>query len=77
MKCPSCGKEMELGYIQSRDGVIWTLKKQLLPIFANFGTKNVSLANGACDGNGTVFAHKCSDCKFVLIPYGEEHNKSK
>ena len=22
-KCPSCGEEMVLGYIRSRDGVVW------------------------------------------------------
>lgn len=30
MECPYCGKEMTLGYIQCRDGVTWTLKKQLI-----------------------------------------------
>ena len=28
MKCPYCGKEMTLGYIQNREGVYWTEKKR-------------------------------------------------
>ena len=31
MKCPYCGKEMTLGYIQNRDGVYWTEKKLPVP----------------------------------------------
>lgn len=27
MRCPYCNEEMELGFIQSRDGVTWNTKK--------------------------------------------------
>ena len=34
MSCPYCGKEMTLGYIQCRDGVQWTLKKQFVALLS-------------------------------------------
>lgn len=71
MKCPYCDREMELGYIQSRDGVTWTPKKKLVSAFAILGKGSISLANGACDTSGTVFAYKCKECKKVLIDYSE------
>lgn len=52
MKCPYCDKEMELGYIQCRDGV--------------------SLANGAADNSRTVYAHRCSECRKVIINYADD-----
>ena len=30
-RCPYCGGEMLLGYMQSRDGVYWSMKKKLVP----------------------------------------------
>lgn len=69
MKCPYCGKEMTLGYIQCRDGVRWTLKKQLVAALSSFGKESTSLANGAADNSKTVYAYKCGECKKVMIDY--------
>lgn len=69
MKCPYCDKEMTLGYIQCRDGVCWTLKKQLVAALSSFGKEGTSLANGAADNSNTVYAYKCGDCKKVIIDY--------
>ena len=69
MKCPYCGNEMIKGYIQCRDGVTWTPKKQLVAALSFLGKNSVSLANGAADNSRTVFAYKCSDCKKVVIDY--------
>lgn len=71
MKCPYCYKEMELGYIQSRDGLNWTPKKVMLPVFSPLKKGSMSLANGAADYSGTIFAYRCSDCKKVIIDYSE------
>ena len=49
MKCPYCNKEMELGYIQSRDGLNWSPKKLLIPVFAPLKKGSVSLANDAAE----------------------------
>lgn len=69
MLCPYCGKEMELGYIQCRDGVTWTPKKQLVASLSVLGKGSVSLENGAADNSRTVYAFKCADCKKVIIDY--------
>ena len=44
MKCPYCEKEMTLGYIQCRDGVYWTLKKQLVASLSSLGKGSTCLA---------------------------------
>ena len=69
MKCPYCGKEMELGYIQCRDGVHWTSKKVFAAAFSQFGKDSLSLENGAGKNNTVVYAHRCGDCKKVIIEY--------
>ena len=55
MKCPYCEKEMILGYIQCRDGVYWTLKKQLVASLSSLGKGSTCLSNGAADNSSTVF----------------------
>lgn len=72
MKCPYCGKEMEMGYIQSRDGVAWTPKKRCFPILSGLHKDTVSLVNGAGDYSECVYAYKCGDCKKVIIDYSTE-----
>ena len=69
MKCPYCQKEMELGYIQCRDGVIWTSKKVFAAALSSLGKDSLSLGNGAGRNNTVVYAHKCADCKKVIIEY--------
>lgn len=72
MKCPFCGEEMALGYIQCRDGLNWTPKKQLVAALSCFGRGRVSLANGASNSPNAVYAFHCDKCKKVVIDYGEE-----
>lgn len=72
MKCPYCSKEMELGYIQCRDGVTWTPKRQLVAALSCFGKGSISLKNSAAENSKTIYAHKCSECKKVIIDYNEE-----
>ena len=69
MKCPFCGEEMALGYIQCRDGLFWTPKKQPVAALSCFGRDGVPLSNGAADNTRTVFAYRCADCKKVIIDY--------
>lgn len=72
MKCPYCNKEMELGYIQCRDGITWTPKKQLVASLSFWGRGGISLVNGAADDSSAVYALKCSDCKKVIIDYSPD-----
>ena len=37
MKCPYCDKEMQSGYIQCRDGLHWTPKKQKVAALSGMG----------------------------------------
>ena len=71
MNCPYCGKEMEKGFVQCRDGVNWTAKKRLVAALSSLGRDSVSLKNDAADNNRTVYAYKCADCKKVIIDYTE------
>lgn len=70
--CPYCGKEMELGYIQCRDGVTWTPKKQLVASLSFFGNGSVRIENGAADNSTAVYAYNCPECKKVIIDYSEK-----
>ena len=72
MNCPYCGKEMDLGYIQCRDGVTWTSKKRLVAALSSLGSDSLPLKNGAQDNSRAVYAHKCKDCKKIIIDYETE-----
>jgi len=69
MKCPYCNNEMELGYIQCRDGVTWTPKKQLIAALSILGKGSLSLTNGAADNSRMVYAHRCKNCQKIIIDY--------
>lgn len=71
--CPYCGKEMDLGYIQSRDGITWTPKKVLHGVVASLYKGATSLENGAADNSNVVYAYKCSECKKVIVDYGKPY----
>ena len=71
MKCPYCNKEMELGYIQCRDGGAWTKKKYFWEVFSSLHEDSLSLANGAAKNSRTIYAYKCSCCKKVIIDYSK------
>lgn len=77
MKCPFCNAEMKLGYIQCRDGVTWTPKKQLIAALSVLGKDSVSLANGAADTSSAVYAYKCAACKKVIIDYSGESSPAE
>ena len=72
MKCPYCSNEMESGYIQCRDGVTWTPKKQPVAALSFLGKGSVSLANGATHNSDIVYAFNCSECKKVIIDYSSK-----
>ncbi len=70
MKCPYCGEEMRLGYIQSRDRVAWDEKKKMVTAFSPTKTATVDLATeGSLFGGVSAEAYLCVDCKKVIIDY--------
>ena len=76
MKCPYCNNEMELGYIQCRDGVTWTPKKQLIAALSILGKGSISLKNGAAENSRAVYAQRCKECKKVIIDYDVNTEKN-
>lgn len=72
MKCPYCQNEMQPGYIQCRDGVTWTPKKQLIDALSSIGKGAIALNNDKSSiFNNTSHAYCCRDCEMVIIPYGK------
>ena len=69
MECPYCKQEMERGYIQCRDGVTWTPKKQPVKALSFLAKGAVSLRNDGTSSSSTVIAYHCKNCKLVLISY--------
>ena len=66
--CPYCGQEMDLGYIQSRDDLVWTREKKKLAAFAGWGT-GIELGDCNLLGNATVEVWNCFRCKKLVIEY--------
>ena len=73
--CPYCGKEMELGYIQCRDGVTWTRKPVHVAALSALSRSAVRLSSESLGmfAGSAVEAYRCADCKKVVIDYGEDN----
>ncbi len=71
--CPYCGHAMESGYIQCRDGVVWTKKKRPIAAIGPVLQPYVVLApaEGVFSG-GAVRADCCSHCKKIIIDYAAQ-----
>lgn len=70
MKCPYCGAEMALGYIQCRDGVVWDTKKRLVAALASLRSTSIVLASGGGAFSGaSALAYNCESCKKVIVDY--------
>lgn len=72
MNCPYCQKEMLLGYIQCRDGLTWTPHRQPVAALSFLGRGSVPLSNDAADNGRTVYAHRCGECRKIIIDYCSE-----
>lgn len=70
MKCPYCGKEMEQGYIQCRDGVIWNNKTVPVAVLGSLSFSALRLGEyrGPWGGHAVV-AWNCTDCQKITIDY--------
>lgn len=68
MKCPYCGEEMELGYIQCRDGVYWRKKKGLIAAVPPLGSASIALAtDGGPFSGAAAEAYRCAGCEKIII----------
>lgn len=74
MICPFCNGEMESGFIQSRDSISWT-KKPCAVAALSFLSKSALVLSSSLDSGGSPFsggaviAHKCANCKKIIIDY--------
>lgn len=73
MLCPYCNKEMERGYVQCRDGLHWTPKKQKVAALSGLGKGAVLIGDEeAFIPNTVAVAYHCETCKYIAIPYGRD-----
>lgn len=68
MNCPCCGATLQKGFIQCRDGLYWTPKKQPVPAFSMFGKGARRLHNDDDLLPSRVHALYCESCGMVFIP---------
>jgi len=73
MNCPYCSNEMQQGYVQCRDDVAWTPKRQPVAAFSNWGKGAIELGNDddCIRPSSSAIAYNCPSCKVVIIPYKE------
>jgi len=70
MKCVKCGSEMEAGYIQCRDGVFWSKKKRMVAaVSLSRDSIRLDEEEGGPFAGGIVSAHKCENCRQIVIEY--------
>lgn len=71
MICKCCGRELEEGFIQCRDGVFWTKKIRKIAAIPDFSDNSIRLS-GPSEGpfaGSFVVAYKCPKCKIITINY--------
>lgn len=70
MNCPYCNKEMQSGYVQCRDGLYWTPKKQKVAALSGMGKGAIAIGNDkGYMANSYATAFHCENCKTVIIQY--------
>lgn len=75
MICPYCGKEMERGYLQARDGIAWNKKERRVAALSMIGS-DLALANASGIFSGAaVIAYHCNECKKIIIDYQDGCDK--
>jgi len=65
MDCPKCNREMVLGYIQSRKGILWSTRKRKVMVC-------VDSDDDVWVGDGNLFvlhneAFRCPECGTIVI----------
>ena len=69
MNCPYCGKEMEKGYLQARDGIAWNKKERRVAALSMMGS-DLALAKASGIYSGAVaIAYNCKECKKIIVDY--------
>ena len=81
-KCPYCGKEMDLGYInQDRFALKWVPEEKYKgPLLTSFFTKGIVLTGYKVADNLeslSVEALYCKECQKIIINTSDKHNQIK
>lgn len=69
MECPYCSAEMQVGYIQCRDGVYWSPQKRMVAAIAPHGTDIIALGQRNVNpfSGSVVIAYRCSGCQKIIM----------
>jgi len=70
--CPSCGKEMKKGFIQSGTRLAWVPKVTRLTVEPSFNQDAVLLSKQSRLSINYVDAYLCESCQKVLVDYGQQ-----
>ena len=68
MKCPNCDVEMENGYLQSFNDVVWTKKPHKFFV----ALKKDQILFGNAFSGCIILASICKSCKKILIDYSAQ-----
>ena len=69
MKCPYCGMEMSLGYIQCRDSVTSNKMEQLVVAISDLGADLVLANESGIFSGSSVVTYNCQSCKKIIIDH--------
>ncbi|MDR1536946.1 MAG: PF20097 family protein [Clostridiales bacterium] len=67
MKCPKCGAEMESGWIQGGQRIIWTPEKHILSLIPRSDGRDIEWKRSYF-AIPSAEAHCCRGCGFILMP---------
>jgi len=72
MKCPYCGFEMEDGYLQTGQFLIWTPEPHKLSLNIRKDGKDIELIRKPLTVQPPyIKASCCRNCQYINVPYGE------
>ena len=72
MECPICKKEMEVGFLESNNTIIWSVKKHIGCVLPDKEAGEFNVTKGIIDGS-YLNAYLCRSCNIVVaIPYQKE-----
>ena len=69
MECPNCKKEMEVGYLESPNTIIWSVESHVGCVLPDKEAGEFNVTKRSFNG-GLLRAYLCRSCNIVVaIPY--------
>jgi len=73
MKCPYCDNEMETGYLQAGQYLIWTPEPHKLSFNLRKDGKDIELIRKPLSVQPPyIKASCCRKCEYIYVPYSKE-----